>query len=102
MSNCSGIPNGHYQSCDGCNHFVACHDNILQIQSCADTLLWDNTAKSCVNNSQTCGPEYMGKPSIGLLYVQISYHYRDNSPSRRAIGSDWQTLKVVSVFVWKL
>ncbi|XP_052692824.1 uncharacterized protein LOC128171107 [Crassostrea angulata] len=64
VNNCTGRPDGDYQSCYTCNGFVSCSLGILSNRTCAFSdddkmVLWDNIKKRCGYSSDTCNPDYL-------------------------------------------
>ncbi|KAI0237327.1 hypothetical protein LSAT2_012188, partial [Lamellibrachia satsuma] len=54
ISCCNGVPDGNYQSCNGCNVYASCGGGILyDNRPCPATLEWDDNAKNCVVSSST-------------------------------------------------
>ena len=64
VSDCSGIPNGNYQSCKTCEGYVYCSDGFLYDRPCLAGLLWDDLTKRCEYESKTC-PSTTSHPSTG-------------------------------------
>lgn len=56
VSDCKHWVNGHYQSCETCNGYVSCANQILYKRSCPANLVWDDHAKQCLYISTTCPP----------------------------------------------
>jgi len=54
VSDCSGKPDGDYQSCETCNGFVTCSNGKLYNMPCAGGLVWDDSKKDCEYTSETC------------------------------------------------
>ncbi|KAK3583065.1 hypothetical protein CHS0354_004010 [Potamilus streckersoni] len=55
VKSCKGLPNGDYQSCLGCDHFVTCvWDSMVAQRSCPVGLKWDDNKKICDWFSKTC------------------------------------------------
>ena len=52
---CSGLRDGNYQSCRGCDIYERCTgaDN-PEIQSCESGKVWDNKRGGCTTRSSTC------------------------------------------------
>ena len=59
------MPDGDYQSCNGCEFFVTCSNGITDNKPCplgtdGRPLQWDDNTKFCERESQTCdgfGPQ---------------------------------------------
>ena len=52
---CTGLPNGDYQSCQGCNVYATCSNSILyDNRPCPADLVWDDDRKRCELTSTTC------------------------------------------------
>ena len=54
VSNCRGMPDGHYQSCKTCYGYVSCSGGILYDRDCPAGLVWDDMKKRCEWYSTTC------------------------------------------------
>ena len=57
VSDCSGMPNGDYQSCETCERFVTCSNGHYYDMPCAPSdppLVWDDVKKRCEYESTTC------------------------------------------------
>ena len=58
VSSCTGMPDGDYQSCNGCNVYVTCSNEIIHDdRPCPDGLVWDDNLKRCEWESTTCGTD---------------------------------------------
>ena len=77
VSSCTGMPDGDYQSCNGCNVYVTCSNEIIHDdRHCPDGLVWDDNLKRCEWESTTCGTDSCD----GILQVQIHLQlYRSTS-----------------------
>ena len=47
VSDCTEMPNGKYQSCDGCNFFVECKDKKKNVTRCEDNQTWNPQKQMC-------------------------------------------------------
>ena len=62
VSDCSGMPDGDYQSCKTCEGYVSCSNGRYFDRPCAPThpgekpLVWDDVKKRCEYESTTCPP----------------------------------------------
>ena len=59
VSDCSGMANGDYQSCETCEGFVSCSNGDKYEMPCAPSdppLVWDDVKKRCEYESTTCPP----------------------------------------------
>ena len=59
VSDCSGMDNGDYQSCETCEGFVTCSNGHKYEMPCAPSdppLVWDDVKKRCEYESSTCPP----------------------------------------------
>ena len=55
ISSCKGMPNGDYQSCNGCHVYATCSNgDIYDNRPCAADLVWDDNKKECDYTSNTC------------------------------------------------
>ncbi len=58
ITSCEGLPNGDYQSCNGCTIYATCSNEILYDgRPCAPAtppLVWDDNLKRCDYDSETC------------------------------------------------
>ena len=54
VTDCRGMPDGKYQSCNFCNGFVTCTQGWLCEHPCKTGPVWDDLKKYCVNESTTC------------------------------------------------
>ncbi|XP_078333395.1 uncharacterized protein LOC111104602 [Crassostrea virginica] len=64
IRNCTGRIDGNYQSCNTCDGFITCDNNVTRYQSCAESfpnrpVYWDNIKGMCDFNSTTCDPAYL-------------------------------------------
>ena len=58
VSSCTGMPDGDYQSCNGCNVYLTCSNEITHDdRPCPDGLVWDDNLKRCEWESTTCGTD---------------------------------------------
>ena len=64
VSDCSGMPNGDYQSCKTCKGYVFCSKDVLYDMPCAPPTVWDDVKKRCEFESSTCSPT-ASRPSTG-------------------------------------
>ena len=56
MSSCSGVSDGDYMSCQGCNVYATCSNGLLYDgRPCPANLVWDDNLKRCEWESTTCG-----------------------------------------------
>ena len=61
IRHCGGLPNGHYQSCNGCNKYATCHHGEMRDNKrCVSDYSWDDTFKRCRPQSSTCYPGCLG------------------------------------------
>ncbi|KAK3612137.1 hypothetical protein CHS0354_031211 [Potamilus streckersoni] len=52
---CQNLPNGDYQSCTSCNHYITCNFGIAIERPCQlPSLFWDDMVKECLFKSPTC------------------------------------------------
>lgn len=56
VSDCTHWVDGHYQSCETCQGYVSCSNQILYKRRCPPNLVWDDHAKQCLYTSTTCPP----------------------------------------------
>ena len=54
VKDCSGKPNGDYQSCTTCKGFITCSNNVLYNMPCPANTVWDDVVKRCEWVSTTC------------------------------------------------
>merc|ERR1712227_301723 len=55
VSDCSLVPTGDYQSCQGCNIYASClGGNLIDNRPCPVGTQWDDDSKECVYRSKTC------------------------------------------------
>jgi len=54
VSECSGVANGNYQSCESCGNYVTCSSGYKWELSCAPGLVWNDDIKACDWTSPTC------------------------------------------------
>ena len=55
VDSCTGMPDGNYQSCHGCNVFATCSNGLLyDKRPCPAGLVWDDNKKRCEWKSDTC------------------------------------------------
>ena len=58
VSSCTRMPDGDYQSCNGCNVYLTCsNETSYDDRPCLDGLVWDNNLKTCERESTTCGTD---------------------------------------------
>ena len=61
ITSCEGVPNGDYQSCEGCSVFATCSNGqITDNRPCPPGLVWDDTLKTCASTSSTCSESDSG------------------------------------------
>ncbi|XP_067677868.1 uncharacterized protein [Haliotis asinina] len=60
MSNCTGMPDGDYQTCAGCGGYATCLGGMLYERKCVADTVWDDSVKRCQDTSSTC-PSTMPK-----------------------------------------
>lgn len=61
ITSCADLPNGDYQSCQGCDVYATCSDNVLEDgRPCPDGTSFDNHMKACIAVSQTCDEKCIG------------------------------------------
>jgi len=56
IASCQGLPNGAYQSCNGCHFYIVCHYGSLKAEPpCSPAgYYWDDNLKKCEIQSGTC------------------------------------------------
>ena len=55
VASCQGMPDGDYQSCDGCDVYVTCFNEVIyKNRPCPANLVWDDNIKRCEWKSDTC------------------------------------------------
>ena len=55
VRSCEGMPNGDYQSCQGCKVYVSCYNGAMHDnRPCPNNLVWDDLLKRCEHKSTTC------------------------------------------------
>ncbi|XP_071111190.1 uncharacterized protein [Haliotis cracherodii] len=55
VSNCNGMADGNYESCNGCNVYVTCHAGILlDDRPCPAGLVFNSNTKGCDYTSPSC------------------------------------------------
>jgi len=56
QTDCGVLPEGDYQSCQGCHYYVTCAPSGVFTRPCPAQLVWDDNLKTCQGRSSTCGP----------------------------------------------
>lgn len=56
VSDCKYWEDGHYQSCETCQGYVSCSNQVYYKRTCPANLVWDDNAKQCLYTSTTCPP----------------------------------------------
>ncbi|XP_067677848.1 proprotein convertase subtilisin/kexin type 5-like [Haliotis asinina] len=57
ITNCTALPDGNYQSCEGCSLYASCRQRRICISKCSPGTFWDDSLKRCEKHSSTCpGP----------------------------------------------
>jgi len=56
VTSCTGLPDGDYQSCQGCSVYVSCSNELLtDCRPCAPSgTFWDDNTKTCEYESNSC------------------------------------------------
>ena len=72
VSSCVDMANGNYQSCRGCDRYVACSGHIRYDDIyCPQGLFWDDNAKSCLYESTTCPALEPEKPEEPATTTEV-------------------------------
>jgi hypothetical protein len=61
VNDCSVVPDGYYQSCQGCTVYATCAagGQLYDNRPCPEGLFWDDNVRGCVWISSTCDPTGM-------------------------------------------
>ncbi|XP_046560769.1 proprotein convertase subtilisin/kexin type 5-like isoform X2 [Haliotis rubra] len=60
ITNCTGMNDGDYQSCKGCNVYTICSNGNTFVMPCSAKTVWDDAVKRCQGHSTTCpGSDYL-------------------------------------------
>ncbi|XP_071111176.1 proprotein convertase subtilisin/kexin type 5-like isoform X1 [Haliotis cracherodii] len=54
ITNCTGLEDGDYQSCKGCNVYAICSNYNIFVMPCPAKTVWDDAVKRCQGRSTTC------------------------------------------------
>nr|XP_034329828.1 SCO-spondin isoform X4 [Crassostrea gigas] len=95
VSDCKHWVNGHYQSCETCNGYVSCANQILYKRSCPANLVWDDQAKQCLYISTTCPPPITTPKTNKLLRMKRSVEMNAESTRLTNISLETNTKRWV-------
>lgn len=94
IRSCTGVPDGDYHSCLGCNHYATCLQGVFITRRCSlkDTV-WDDKYKMCLSRSQTC------KPS--RICVENNCRGVPDGDYQSCAGCDYYSTCLMGVFIDK-
>ena len=114
VSDCSGMPNGDYQSCKTCEGFVSCSNGHYYDMPCAPNhpgekpLVWDDVKKRCDYESTTCPstkPPSTTLPPVSSTTIPSTTSNHPGPPGpcvsdcRGMADGDYQSCKTCEGFV---
>ena len=85
VSECSGMPDGNYQSCETCTRYISCSNGNIHDQACPAKLVWDDVKKRCEEQSTTCDiPSTTSHPTpVNPIHPSTTNHPHPVDPSQK-------------------
>ena len=112
VSNCSGMPDGDYQSCKTCEEYVSCSNGYYFDRSCPENrpgekpLVWDDVKKRCEYESTTCpsdpsttNPPQSSSPSPSTTVGTTGAPHTCVSDCSGVADGDYQSCKTCEGYV---
>ncbi|XP_065925067.1 A disintegrin and metalloproteinase with thrombospondin motifs adt-1-like [Magallana gigas] len=96
VSDCKHWVDGKYQSCETCNGFVQCQNQIMYKLSCPPRLVWDDREKGCTwHTSTTCPPPKTTPKTNRFLRMKRSVEMNGESTRLTNIALETNTKRWV-------
>lgn len=88
VSDCTHWVDGHYQSCETCQGYVSCSNQILYKRRCPPNLVWDDHAKQCLYTSTTCPPlQTTPKTNSNFIFSESKWSFFQKKKIQKFIFS---------------